>query len=212
MRPVRICLLVTTIALALVVGVPLAFGASAASTMGNTNELDVGTLSDRYDSLNNLGKSLTEEENVVIATRVAVLTSANRALDGSEVSFTGETVGDVVNAEAGYKWVNIMGTADTVISVRMTDEQAGLIQNSGSYQATGTVFKIAGTYHIACAEHQGELDVHADEVEVTDAGGPTTHLIASGRIMLACIVCLIAAAILVTFFFARRRWNALEAS
>lgn len=200
----------TLLIIVLSLGAPVAYAASSTTT--NASELDMATLSDRYDSLSGLERSLTEEENVIISTRVAVLTSTNRALDGSEVSFTGEVVGDVVNAESGYKWVNIMGTANTVIGVRVSDEQAQLIQNYGGYHATGTMLKIAGTYHIACAEHQGELDVHAASVEVADAGGAITHLVDTKRLLVACVLCFIVVAILVAFFFARRRWNALEAS
>lgn len=108
--------------------------------------------------------------------------SANRALNGSEVSFTGEAVGDIVNADEGHKWVNIRGSSNSAISVYMPDDLAKLIQNVGDYHMTGTTLKITGTYHIACPEHEGELDVHASTAEVTDNGGPVTHMVAPGRL------------------------------
>lgn len=199
-------LLALCLALAVMLCIPTASEAApSTNAVGSAKELDVGALSDRYDSLNNLENSLNEEESVVIDTRVAVLISVNRALDGSDVRFTGEVVGDVVNSDPGYKWVNIMGTANNVIGVRMTDEQASLIQNRGSYQATGTVLQITGTYHIACPEHQGELDVHASSVVVKDNGGPTVHLISVQRLLVAVTLCVLAALLITIFVLLRRR-------
>ncbi len=183
----------------------LVLAAPSSNAADKTKELDVGALSDRYDSLNNLENSLNEEERVVIDTRVAVLISVNRALDGSEVRFSGEVVGDVVNADPGYKWVNIMGTTNNVIGVRMSDEQAALIQNKGSYQASGTVLQVTGTYHIACPEHQGELDVHASNVEVKDNGGPIVHFVSLQRILIAATLCVLAALLIMIFAILRRR-------
>ncbi len=188
------------------------YAAPSSNSTGNSKDLDVGTLSDRYDSLNNLENSLNEEESVVIDTRVAVLISVNRALDGSEVRFTGEVVGDVVNADPGYKWVNIMGTANNVIGVRMSDEQAVLIQNRGSYHATGTTLQITGTYHIACPEHQGELDVHASNVVLKDNGGPVTHLVSVQKLLIAVTLCVLAALLILIFLLLRRRMERRQES
>ena len=104
----------------------------------NGGTVEIGSLSDRFESLDKLGNSLTDEESVVIETRVGVLVSANRALNGSEVSFTGEAVGDIVNADEGHKWVNIRGSSNSAISVYMPDDLAKLIQNVGDYHMTGT--------------------------------------------------------------------------
>lgn len=174
----------------------------AAST--NAGRLEVGSLSDRFESLDKLGNSLTDEENVVIETRVGVLVSANRALNNSEVSFVGEAVGDIVSAGEGYKWVNVSGSSNAVISVYMPDDLAKLIQNVGDYHETGTSLKIIGTYHIACPEHEGELDVHVNAAEVTDIGGPVTHMIAPGRLQAAFALCVIAGLLLTLYLLGRR--------
>ena len=130
--------------------------------------------------------------------------SANRALNGSEVSFTGEAVGDIVNADEGHKWVNIRGSSNSAISVYMPDDLAKLIQNVGDYHMTGTTLKITGTYHIACPEHEGELDVHASTAEVTDNGGPVTHMVAPGRLEAAFVLCIVAGLLLMAFLLVRR--------
>lgn len=170
----------------------------------NGGTVEIGSLSDRFESLDKLGNSLTDEESVVIETRVGVLVSANRALNDSEVSFTGEAVGDIVNADEGHKWVNIRGPSNSAISVYMPDDLAKLIQNVGDYHMTGTTLKITGTYHIACPEHEGELDVHASTAEVTDNGGPVTHMVAPGRLEAAFVLCIVAGLLLMAFLLVRR--------
>ena len=183
----------------------MAHAAPQPSDAANTGGLDIGTLSDRYDSLNKLENSLNEEESVVIDTRAAVLVSVNRALDGSEVRFTGEVVGDIVNAENGYKWINVMGSANNVIGVRVTDEQAQLVQHIGNYHNSGTVLRVTGEYHVACPEHQGELDVHASSIDLVDAGGPVEHLLNSGRVLVAIMLVTLALLVLLTFIILRLR-------
>lgn len=113
-------------------------------------------------------------------------------------------MGGVVNAGEGYKWANISGTSNAVISVYLSDDLAKLIQNVGDYHTTGTTLKITGTYHIACPEHEGELDVHASAAEVTDNGGPVTHMVVPGRLEAALALCAVAALFLMLYLLARR--------
>ena len=168
-----------------------------------TSEVDAGSLSSRFELLDNLGNSLTSEESVVIVTRVGVLVSVNRALDDNQVSFEGEAVGDIVRANDGYMWVNVMGAAKSVIGVYVTNEQAKLISQTGDYHTKGTSLKVTGTYHIACPEHQGELDVHASNIEVIASGGTTTHRISSTRSQAALVFCSAAGVILIIYLLTR---------
>lgn len=160
-------------------------------------------LSDRYQSLKDLSESLTDEEGVVIATRIGVLVSTNRALNNSDVSFSGEAVGDILNAGEGSKWVNLRGSSNSVISVYLSDEQAGVVRYVGDYHTTGSTLRVTGTYHIACPEHQGELDVHATSIEVVDGGGPVIHTVNAGRLGLAFVLCGIAAIVLAAYIWVR---------
>lgn len=189
------------LALSLVSGV--AFGAPAETATDAESGFGISALSDRYESLKDLSTSLTDEEGVVIATRIGVLASTNRALNNSDVSFSGEVVGDVMNAEPGFKWANLRGSSNSVISVFLTDEQTNVIQYVGDYHETGTTLTVSGIYHVACPEHQGELDVHALSVEVVDSGGPVTHLVSGGRFGLGIGLCALATMVLAAFIFVR---------
>lgn len=144
-------------------------------------------------------------ENVVIETRVGVLVSTNRALNDSEVSFTGEAVGGVVNAGEGYKWANISGTSNAVISVYLSDDLAKLIQNVGDYHTTGTTLKITGTYHIACpwSTRASLTCTHLPPRSQTTVA-PVTHMVVPGRLEAALALCAVAALFLMLYLLARR--------
>lgn len=168
-------------------------------------DLGIGTLSDRFSSLNNLGSASNSDEDVVVDTRVGVLTSANLALNNMQVRFSGEAVGDVLYADADHKWVNVLGASGTSIGVFMTNEQAAQIVNLGDYKTSGTMVEVRGTYCINCSDHQGELDVHASSVIVTDTGGAITHTPNTDWAVYGLFMSVIALAVLLTFIFLRRR-------
>lgn len=181
-----------------------AFAEPSVNLAMDEEALETGALSDRFELLDKLGNSLTDEESVVIATRVGVLVSINRALNDNQVSFEGEAVGDIVNGGESSKWVNVMGASNAVISVFMTDDQASLVDDLGGYHSSGTHLKITGVYHIACPEHQGELDVHASNVEVTKVGELTEHRISPVRFEAAVVICVAALVVLGAYVLTRR--------
>lgn len=164
---------------------------------------DLGTLASRYESLNELEGSADTSEQVVVDTRIGVLTTVNRALDDATVSFSGEVVGEVLNAEDGYKWVNLLGSDGSCVGVYLSETDAGMIAHVGNYSTTGTTLQIKGVYHTSCSEHQGELDVHAAEVSVVDAGGTVSHAMDSDDVLCGLVLCCVAFVLIVVFFAAR---------
>ncbi len=184
-------------------------GASGAGgSTGGANgdaEADIGTLSNRYESLSNLGKANTDDSDVVVETRVGVLTRVNRALDGGIVRVQGEAVGDKLDAGDGGVWVNILGSSGTSMGVYMSVEQAEAISRLGDYNNSGTVVSVTGVYSVACHEHQGELDLHAQSVEVVDAGGAIEHVVDLEHGIAAIAVCLVGMCLLGLFCWLRFR-------
>lgn len=181
--------------------VPAAYAAGEATG-------DIPEITDRYAHIDNLSNSNNPDERVIIDTTTSVLTSVNRALNGLSVRFSGEAVGDVLAADEGHKWVNILGASGASIGVYMTDEQAKSIVNLGDYHTTGTTVEVEGTYTMACTEHQGELDVHATSIKVLDTGGSITRVANQQRFVIAIVLCVFGFAILGTFIFLRRKSEA----
>lgn len=196
-------------ALALCCALMPATGARALASQADSTAPEI---TDRYESLDSLSAPSNPDERVIIDTDTSVLTSVNRALNGLAVRFSGEAVGDILAADAGHKWVNVLGASGTSIGVYITDEQAAQIANLGSYYATGTTIQVEGTYTMACADHQGELDVHATSIKVLDAGGKVTHAPDSQLLVSALGLCLAGFALLASFIALRRRNDARTAA
>ena len=81
-----------------------------AAALADEPVLDIGTLSNRYQALEEEELQADETDNVVVATRVGVLTAANRALNEATVSFTGEVVGDIMSGGEGYIGGTVVGS------------------------------------------------------------------------------------------------------
>lgn len=191
------------------IGLVLALVVFAPAALADELRLDVGSLSNRYEQLESIGQEVDGTENVVVTTRIGVLTAANRALDGATVSFSGEVVGDVMNADEGRKWVNLLATDGSCIGVLVDDEMAKRISNKGDYSTTGTTLQVRGIYSIDCKEHQGELDVHAIDVRVLDPGGDIEHYVSEDDVSFAMKLCaagflLLMAYFVLRWYFARR--------
>lgn len=178
--------------------------AITSSDAATNGDAALGVLSSRYEELEALDSSTDVSEQVVVDTHIGVLTAVNRALDGATVSFSGEAIGDIINADADHKWVNLLASDGGSIGVYMTTEQAAQIVHLGDYYNVGTTLQIKGVYHTSCGDHQGELDVHATEITVTDLGSDVTHTIDARDVMQGLALCGVALVLLIAFFVARR--------
>ncbi len=167
------------------------------------HSLDIGSLSNRYERIETSDQQADTTENVVVTTRIGVLAAANRALDESTVSFSGEVVGDIMNADADHKWVNVLGSDGSCIGVLVDNTMAERIKNVGDYSTTGTTLQVRGIYSIDCDEHQGELDVHAVDVRVLDSGGRVEHFVSETDVNLGLQLCLVGLVLIAAFFVGR---------
>ncbi|MFA4991377.1 MAG: DNA-binding protein [Candidatus Omnitrophota bacterium] len=82
--------------------------------------------------------------------------------DGKEVLFQGEVIGDVMK-RGEFCWVNVSDGKGALGIF----SAAGLMDNiaaAGDYNYAGDVIEIKGVFHRACAEHGGDMDIHADSV------------------------------------------------
>jgi hypothetical protein len=96
------------------------------------------------------------------------LVERGKELDGREVVFEGEAIGDPMR-RGDHAWVNVLDPGGA-IGVWMEAEAAAGIGRFGSYRGSGDRLRIRGVYHRACPEHGGDLDIHAASVEVLAPG------------------------------------------
>ncbi len=95
-------------------------------------------------------------------------------MDGRRVTIQGEAIGEDLRAGPDYRWVNLLGES-VAVGVYMHEMDAGLIDSYGSYKSTGDIVRVTGTLNFACDEHGGDLDVHAEIVEVVEEGQPVSR-------------------------------------
>lgn len=169
-----------------------------------TTNASVSDLPYRYEALQELEIDKAQDESVIVNTRVGILTAVNRALNGAAVSFEAEAIGDILTADKGHKWVNVLGSDGSMIGVYMSNEDAQKIDTLGSYQQNGSTLYIEGIYSIVCSDHQGELDIHASLVKVEKQGSAIDHAVSSKHIIISLILIVLACLFVTTFFKLRK--------
>jgi hypothetical protein len=97
-------------------------------------------------------------------------------LDGRVVVVEGEALGEALRAPDGMRWVNVLG-GGTALGLVVTEKQAGAIPTFGAYRMRGATLRAEGVLNAACDVHGGDLDLHADTLEVLDEGEEIPHSI-----------------------------------
>jgi len=111
------------------------------------------------------------------------------SLDGDTVTYSGEVIGDILS-RGDYAWINVSDGTNS-IGIYIPDSEAKKIEYVGRYRVTGDTVSITGTFHRACAEHGGDLDIHATAVEIIEKGhseedNPSTSLLVTSGILTLC--------------------------
>lgn len=91
-----------------------------------------------------------------------------KELDGQEIVFTGEVIGDIM-VRGGYTWINV-SDGSNAIGIWAENQLVSGITMAGRYKVHGDEVKISGMFHRACPEHGGDLDIHAVKVELMEKG------------------------------------------
>jgi len=106
--------------------------------------------------------------------------------DGMTVTYEGEVLGDILY-RGNYAWIAVFDGSNT-IGCYVSKEQAEQIGFIGGYGKRGDTVRVEGVFHRACAEHGGDLDIHADTVTVISAGSslqmPLSRLVTTLAIVL----------------------------
>lgn len=98
------------------------------------------------------------------------LTLINNAysLDGKEVAFEGEAIGDKM-IRGNFAWINVEDKFNA-FGIWLPANMANTVQFMGNYKTTGDYLRIKGTFHRACKQHGGDMDIHASSIEILKAG------------------------------------------
>lgn len=106
--------------------------------------------------------------------------------DTKTVIYEGEVLGDILY-RGNYAWIAVFDGSNT-IGCYVSKAQAEQIGFVGGYGKRGDTVRVEGVFHRACAEHGGDLDIHANTVTVISAGSslqmPLSRLVTTLAIVL----------------------------
>ncbi|MBK5211515.1 MAG: hypothetical protein JJE36_04290 [Coriobacteriia bacterium] len=146
----------------------------------------------------------------------SALIETPKKFNGKVIEFTGEAVGErmVRNAGQGMKgaWIHLNDDAYMTRGVEAGGgfngynsgmaiwvEPASLtkaIEHYGRYKQNGDIVRITGTFNAACAEHGGDMDIHATKIEIVQSGKTITHKVYAWKLISAIFLVMLALAML----------------
>lgn len=122
-------------------------------------------------------------------TSTTLIESASE-LDGDTVSYSGEVIGDILY-RGDYAWINVSDGANA-IGIYIPASEAKKIEYVGRYRVVGDTVSLTGTFHRACAQHGGDLDIHADTIGIVRPGHTVEDEPSNGLLFLAGVLFLCA--------------------
>lgn len=117
------------------------------------------------------------DSSFIYDTLISDIASADSYFDGQTVQVTGEVVGDSIReiSDPDNRWITVQATDGSYaqVAVFMSAESASLIDTFGAYGKKGTAIQVRGTFNLACDDHEGLSDLHAESVVVVEQGSVT---------------------------------------
>jgi len=123
--------------------------------------------------------------------------------DKHQVEITGELIGDVM-VRGNYAWISISDEG-TAISAWIEKSMLPSDANIGGYARSGDIVRLRGTFHRACPEHGGDLDIHAKTLELVSQGAPVNHPVDTSRVLIS--LTLLAIGVMLAVAWRRRERN-----
>ncbi len=123
-----------------------------------------------------------QEEPVEVST--ADLLNNWEELNGREVIFRGEAIGDVM-VRGDHAWITVnddyysrealleageLRGGNSGMAVWLPAAEAEKIEMLGRYGTRGDFVEVRGVFNATCLEHGGDFDIHAHTLEVIDGG------------------------------------------
>jgi hypothetical protein len=125
-----------------------------------------------------------------------------KQLDGKKIVYAGEVIREPM-LRGNYGWINVSDGSNT-IGV-WTEKKAILrIKRYGCYQNSGDRVKIMGIFHRSCPVHGGDMDIHAQTLEIIQPGAVKSHPVKANQYFGAFL------ALSVALLTCLLRWNHME--
>ena len=146
------------------------------------------------------------DSSFIYDTSITDLSTADTYYDKQTVQVTG-VVGDRITAGDGrHCWLQLASPSDSsTVSVYLTNESADKVDTYGAYGRKGTTLQVRGTFNLACPDHDGASDLHAQVVTVTEKGKATPDEFDINAFTPGMVTVMIGLAMMVVFYLLRER-------
>ena len=106
-----------------------------------------------------------------------------KEMDCKTITVRGEAIGQAMK-RGRYAWVNI-GDKNAALGIWMSVEDMKKIKVYGDYKHEGDIVSVTGQFNRACVEHGGDMDIHADSVDVVEDGKAIIKPVQNNRVTIA---------------------------
>jgi len=96
------------------------------------------------------------------------------------VVFEGEVIREAM-FRGRYGWVNV-SDGSNAIGIWTLKKNLLKIKKYGCYQNSGDIVRVIGVFQQSCPEHGGDLDIHAQSLEILKSGHKNVHKIETDKI------------------------------
>lgn len=147
------------------------------------------------------------DSSFIYDTSITDLSTADTYYDKQTVQVTGEVVGDrIIAGDGRHCWLQLASPSDSsTVSVYLTNESADKADTYGAYGRKGTTLQVRGTFNLACPDHDGASDLHAQVVTVTEKGKATPDEFDINAFTPGMVTVMIGLAMMVVFYLLRER-------
>lgn len=129
--------------------------------------------------------------------------------DGEDVTFAGEVIGEAM-VRGDMAWLHInddayyiknveegaqLGGYNSGMAVWLPAELTKGIDYFGDYEHEGDIIEVEGVFNAACAEHGGDMDIHATGLSVIEQGHEVIDEVKPQKVVWAVVLASIALAI-----------------
>ena len=164
------------------------------------------------DKDNRVDPTQRADNSFIYDTTIDSLFEQASLYEDDTVQVVGEVIGDLISAgrvgEREMCWITLTATEaenKATISVLLSTEQAQQIDHFGRYGVTGTILQVRGTFHQACAEHQGLPDIHATDTSPVSRGIEHPDQFEIDQFIPGIIAMLLGVALMGVYYFVRER-------
>lgn len=141
----------------------------------------------------------------------AGLVEEPKEYDGTEVSFSGEAVGEAMK-RGEMAWLHVnddpyylknveegaqLGGYNSGMPIWLSAKLAEEVTHFGDYKHEGDIVEVTGTFNAACPQHGGDMDIHATKLTVLETGHDVVDPVHRSKVLWAIGLSLIAALLFV---------------